>query len=126
MKKKPETTPQDAMPADDVYTNICTLGVLAPNLDKVLDVDDIAMVIVIDKKKQKHLRISYPTKTLARREDHGHFIGDLPKVEWDSKGCGWLTECFYGGGDQPRVKKWCFMPVPNCLDEHKSDDLGPC
>lgn len=122
MTKKQETISRDAKSDRDVFTGIRTVGALAPHLDKVLEVDDILMVIVIDKKKQKHLRISYPTQTLAR---HGG-REDLPQVEYDQKGCGWWTDCVNGGGDQPRLKKWCKYPNPDCSDKHEEYDLGPC
>jgi hypothetical protein len=122
MDKKPETMPRDAKSVGDMFTNVCTVGALAPNLDKVLDVDDIAMVIVIDKKKQKHLRISYPTRTLARHEQHI----DLPKLEEESPGVWWLTTCEkYPGGDKPQLRKECVQaPGKPPLDDVV--ELGPC
>lgn len=42
--------PRDAKSDGDVFIGIRTVGALAPNLNKILDVDDVAAIIVIDKK----------------------------------------------------------------------------
>lgn len=117
MEKKQETMPRDAESDGNVFTGICTVGALAPNLDKVLDVNDIAMVIVIDKKKRKHLRISHPTITLDQLDN-----------EWgmDRSGCFWKITCKEGNGDpKHKVKEYLFV-LPYCTLDHQPSDAGPC
>ncbi len=119
MEKKQETMPLDAKSSRDVFTNICTVGPLAPNLDKLLDVDDISMVIVIDKKKEKHLRINYPKRILAQ---HDAFV---PWSETDSEGCVWVTRCDAPPGELGHIVRECVYDE-NCANRHPLEDKGPC
>lgn len=125
MKKNQETTQDSDKFSGDVLTGICTVGVLPSDISKALDVDDAVMVVVIDKKNQKHLRVSFPTKTLRDEHHDDRLQMNLPRLEQESPGCWWLTE--YGkipGGDKTCLYKRCVAGI-SCPRLHEVIDLGP-
>lgn len=125
MKKNEKTTLDHVSSSGDVLTGIYTLGVLSPNVIDALEVKDAVLVVVIDKKNRKHLRVSFPTQTLMS-EDHPRGRTDLPRVECDKSGCWWVTHCVKGAGELPKVVKQCLgggkgcPPYPqNMIDLHE-------
>ncbi len=87
------------------FTNICTVGVLKPKVSKALGLEDVVMIIAIDSKKQKHLRVNLPTQTLAQHRDRCSV--DIPSVEEEAPGVWWLTRYEDPGGDGGRIIKVC-------------------
>lgn len=62
MKNKLPENVSSAKTEHDLLTNIRSIGTLTPDVTKVLDVEDVVMIVIIDKKKQKHVRITIPTR----------------------------------------------------------------
>ncbi|MEO6564376.1 MAG: hypothetical protein ABIN99_15250 [Nitrosospira sp.] len=123
--KAEHKVPENIEHNGDKITNISTVGVLKSKVSKALGLDDIVMVIAIDSKKQKHLRINIPTQTLAQHS-HERSNEHLPKLEQESPGVWWLTKCDQsGGGDRPHIIKEC-VHAPNKPPLHDVIDLGPC
>jgi hypothetical protein len=120
MKKHEETMPDYIKSQRDVLTGIDTLGVLNPDVIKALDVEDVVMVIVIDKKNRKHLRRTVPTEALRNEHDDSTGpteIGTLFQDPPDS-GCWRIVKCDKGSGDKPHIvyARFCGPCHPTVID----------
>jgi hypothetical protein len=121
MEKDKKTTRDHVDPHGNVFTGICTFGVLSPEIIKALDVEDAMMIVVIDKRKRRHLRVSFPTKTLSMDTGFSWKGQVLPLFEVDGSGLLWCTDCQSLLGEPPRIYKRC-VTNPTLPPEN----LGPC
>lgn len=112
MKKKREIMSQNTEFDRDILHRISTVGPLAPDLDKILDVNDIKMIIVIDTNQQMHVRTNF----------------SLPGKKWgfDSSMCMWSITCKSDPGEPKHwvkeynwIQKWCKL-------KHDPEKGGPC
>lgn len=113
----------------DVFTGIHTVEALSPDVRKTLNVEDVEMVIIIDKKWRKHFRVNFPNPTKIRTGDLNNLRQDN-RVEgtWekdtDGSECWWFIQRYAEGEDKTGLFKEC-LAMEGCPRLGEVIDLGP-